>query len=259
MLSKGLLSAVAGLAFFAVALPSKAATVTIDHNDFTVGASTAASSLVGGAQINWSITPAGRTFEKRTSGGLTGVGISGGTPGEINIGETLVGTGTVGFVVRSFTVGLLYDGPEFNDVQERAKVTVTLLDDTTISYLLINTYDGPAGTAPALWTLLDGTTPAPTGTVTMISPSGSNNTATDGGVFRVDNPFGDVFVKAISFTAVAGVPANVCGPDGDAPCTNQSDYTLVGLVVQVPEPTALALLGAGLLGLGVAARRRAGG
>ena len=46
------------------------------------------------------------------------------------------------------------------------------------------------------------------------------------------------------------------GACGEGKCTNQSDYTLLSITAAVPEPETYAMLLAGLLAIGAAARRK---
>lgn len=119
-------------------------------------------------------------------------------------------------------------------MQEVAQVTITSLSLGTQSYTLTNYYG-----SPTVWT--------GSGTVTNLSPS----TFFGGAVWRVDNPFGSLSdITSIRFTALAGT----CG---SGPCTNQSDYALVRFQYEpVPEPGTYAMLGLGLIGIGLIARRR---
>ncbi len=63
------------------------------------------------------------------------------------------------------------------------------------------------------------------------------------------NPFGNKLVSQVTFGAAPGAR-------GDGKGTNQSDYTLLSITAAVPEPETYAMLLAGLLAIGAAARRK---
>jgi hypothetical protein len=234
------LTLLAPLAATALLAAGTAHAAMITEANFTVGASTASTSLGGGVTLNWSLLPAGSTFQKKSGGGYTGVGISGKTAGEIDLDEYLNATASGGaFTIDALVLGLLFDGPEFGDFQEVAQVTATLAGGGTISGTLTNTYQS-SGPDAAVWSL-------PGGTVGNLSPSVNGS----GAVWRVVNPFGSAALTSLSFTARPGTCGSGLG------CSNQSDYTLVKLVANpVPEPATIGLLAAALLGAGVAARAR---
>jgi hypothetical protein len=219
--------------------PASATVITIDGNQFLPGQN---NQTIGG--LNWTSSPG--KFVLKSRGGYTGVGITGGRTGdEIDIGEFL--TATIGpgltFSVPSFTIGVLFDGDEFNDVQEVAQVTIWSVSQGVQSFTLTNTYQlllPPSYSGDlAVWTGL--------GTVSNLSPSVNSG----GAVWRVDNPFGSLNdIYKVQFTALEGT----CG---HGLCTNQSDFTLVQFQYEpVPEPGTYAMLGAGLLVLGWLGRRR---
>lgn len=128
--------------------------------------------------------------------GFVGVGITGGnTSDEIDLGETLSAT-TAGspFWVRPLTLGVLFDGPEFNHVEEVAQVRTTSLSLGTLSDTLTNTYQ-PTPPRPdlAIWSGLS--------TMQNLSPSTERGT-----VWKVSNPFGDItHIVKLHFTSLAGV------------------------------------------------------
>lgn len=175
---------------------------------------------------------------KPGQGGFQGVGVSPKrgserTPGEIDIGESITGSFSAGIKITSFTLGLLFDGGEYHDVNEVAKVKA-FYEGRWHSFTLKAT-----GTTLALWSGVGAT-------ITNLSAAADGL----GGVWNVANPFGDKLVSKLVFTAIEGDAARGCRN-----CTNQSDYTLIS-VSAVPEPETYALLLAGLGTVGMAARRR---
>lgn len=178
-----------------------------------------------------------RSFEKKTQDGMTGVGISGGrTAGEIDIDETLTGSFSKEVIVSTLTVGLLFDGPEYNDVKEVAKLLVNFADGGSDTFYLTAT-----GVHTASWT----------GQGSPLSlGSGAVNGGT--GAWQLNNPFGFRSVDSIVFSAEAGVAKHSCHG-----CTNQSDYTLVSMTVTpVPEARTSAMMFMGLLLMVALALRR---
>ncbi|MFQ6332530.1 hypothetical protein [Methylophilus sp. 3sh_L] len=200
-------------------------TGTVVGSDFVNGQSTYATTFSDGTIATFTGSSA---FKKKSQDGITGVGIAGGrTDGEIDIGESLTGSFSKEVIVTSLNLALLFDGPEYGDVKEVAKLLVNFADGGTAAYYLTAT-----GVHTAAWT--------GEGSVLSIG-SGAVNGGT--GAWQINNPFGFRSVDSISFTAVKGYPKSTCPS-----CDNQSDYTFVGMVVTpVPEAQSSAMMLAGLL------------
>jgi hypothetical protein len=176
-------------------------------------------------------------FITKTKAGISGLGVTGGrTNDEIDIRETVTMTWVQGLKITSFAVGVLYNGPEFGDWAETAQVRAWNGD------MLVGTgvlqVDATNNTLASF-------TGTGFGSVTNLSPA----TESQGGGWRVDNPFGHAHVTKLEFTALE---STLCGTQS---CTNQSDYTLSS-VTAVPEPGTYAMLLAGLGALAFMAKRR---
>lgn len=178
----------------------------------------------------------------KTQDGYTGVGVQGATAGEIdwrdNKSESITLNFTTAKPIGSFTLGLLFNGPEYNDVFEVAKISI----NGNKTYTLTT----GATENVAMWS--DGVTST---SVTYIGGAGTQSG--EGGAITVWNPFGNVAVNSIMFAAASGTSGGLCGSSGV--CTNQSDYNVVN-VTAVPEPQTYALMLAGLGVMAFVARRR---
>lgn len=181
----------------------------------------------------------------KTVANFTGVDISGGaTNDEIDVGEfRIAATATVPIRVRSSMFRVLFDGPEFDDVQEVAQLTITSLSLGTLSYTLANLYQSiPPGADLAIWSGL--------GAQINLFPLTENGAA----LCKVSNPFGILEdIVRIQFTALTGT----CGA---GPCANESDFTLNQMEYdQAPEGPTAMLIAIGLAALlGTHLRRRSG-
>ncbi|MDR5171143.1 PEP-CTERM sorting domain-containing protein [Methylobacillus flagellatus] len=163
---------------------------------------------------------------KPAQDGYQGVGVSplkgsDVTVGEIDKNEWIIAKFDDATVISNLTLGLLFNGPEYGDNKEQASITVTYFDNSTDTFKLVAT-----GDTTAFWSGL--------GSVTNLSP------AIDGlgGVWSLDNPFGDTAIKSFSLTSLK----------------EKSDFTLYS-VTAVPEPESYAMLALGLGLVGFMARR----
>ena len=132
----------------------------------------------------------------------------------------------------------------------------TKISDITLMYLFLNGSYGDVGNEVAFvyafndvianqltWVNADGTYGSfATGVNIEILSTPIENSGY--GVFKINNPFGDTYVKQIIFKA---------GNSGNN--YSYGDYA-VGAVNAVPEPATMLLFGTGLAGLAAVARRR---
>ncbi len=181
-------------------------------------------------------------LDLKTQNTFTGVGVKGATDGEIDIGESITLTFTTAKPIASFTLGLLFNGPEYNDVYEVAKITINGINGSKI-------YTLTTGATENVATWFDGTNST---LVNYIGGAGTQGGA--GGAITVWNPFGNEAINSIRFEALTGLSGGLCG-SGTSVCTNQSDYNVVN-VTPVPEPETYALMLAGLAAVAFVARRR---
>jgi hypothetical protein len=156
------------------------------------------------------------TIARKVATGATGFGVSGGAAGsEIDIGETLsVDVGDARNITEIKFL-FLYNGPEFSDKAEKARVTA---DGTSYTLSVANDADDAA----ASWS-------APGATVTKCGATTSSGT----GCFVVTNPF-PAAVGQLAFSAISGTtPFSGSG-------TGNSDYS-VGYI-DIENETLLDLL-----------------
>lgn len=184
-----------------------------------------------------SFASAAGNFVQKSQGGISGLGVTGGRTGdEIDIGETVTMSWAAGLKITSFSVGLLFNGPEYGDWAEVAQVTAwNGQQQVGLGLLKVDATDNTAATF----------TGTGFGSVGNLAPAVEGG----GGAWKVDNPFGDAQVTRLEFTALS---STVCGTSS---CTNQSDYVLSS-VTAVPEPGTYSMLLAGLGAMGFVAKRR---
>lgn len=179
-------------------------------------------------------------FRRAGAAEAGGVGIAGGNSDEIEVGEGILVQFTAALRIASLRLSRLFDGPEFGVSHETAEIRATLGNGRSLIGQLI-----AEGETEARWSL--------GGLARNLSPASARGNA----VWEIVDPFGGLAVTSILFGAAPGQPMQACV----GACPGDSDYQLARLETQaadVAEPSAMAVLGAALLGLAMLLRRRRG-
>tara|TARA_R110002049_G_scaffold138781_14_gene299251 strand:+ start:8936 stop:11833 length:2898 start_codon:yes stop_codon:yes gene_type:complete len=231
---------------------------TISATDIPDGAAAVSAGLFA-SDLTLNLSASGGDFSHRQAGGFTVVGISGATDGEINIGESLTATvasvvrpqdlilagsggaatavsTNVPFVAQEMTLALLYDGPEFSDVQEVAQITAVLADDV-LTATLTNTAEANGAGDTYTWSVSSlndrDVSDLQDLSYTVLSGDDSNDVTSNAAIIRLQQPFGNRAVQSIELTAVTGDPSAGCPT-----CSDQSDFAILDLTFAAVDRVA---------------------
>lgn len=213
----------AGAAVLILSMAGAAQAVVIDDTDLAACNGLDPCSVAPGVTVT--ADPNGLVLEVKNFNGAQGLGVSGQTGGEIDIGELMTFSFANPEIISSIKLLFIYNGPEFGDPKEIASISFA---NSTGVFQVFAENSGS-------WSLNNGATIANCG----------DTTASGTGCFTITNPFAQAAGQSLVFTAVFSAGGT----------NNNSDFSIGG-VSTVPEPATVALLGTGLIGLGAVLRRR---
>ena len=120
--TRSLFIAIAAVVGFGLAGPRTASADIIDLSSVGCAGTVCAPLLYPGGTLT--LTAEGGTFATKTRNGATGLGLTGQAIGEIDPGEFINGAFSSPVTLDSFTILFLFNGPEFGDLNETARISI---------------------------------------------------------------------------------------------------------------------------------------